>query len=167
MKRVWCVVGAALACSFLALALIVGIRDRSLAAAPGQPPDASSLSSSVLISPEDLMKAIQSVKGEKPLTIFVGFQVLYPQAHVPSAEYIGPASRQEYLEKLRKRVALLVHKRFIVLYCGCCPWNHCPNVRPAYEALHNLGFTNVKVLYIPNDFGRDWVNKGLPVEKGQ
>jgi hypothetical protein len=30
-----------------------------------------------------------------------------------------------------------------------------------------MGFTKLKVLYIPNNFGQDWVNKGLPVEGGQ
>jgi hypothetical protein len=30
-----------------------------------------------------------------------------------------------------------------------------------------MGFTNVKVLYIANNFGADWVEKGYPVAKGQ
>jgi len=29
-----------------------------------------------------------------------------------------------------------------------------------------MGFTNVKVLYISNNFGTDWVSKGYPVAKG-
>jgi hypothetical protein len=29
-----------------------------------------------------------------------------------------------------------------------------------------MGFTNVKVLYIANNFGADWVEKGYPVAKG-
>ena len=40
---------------------------------------------------------------------------------------------------------------FIVLYCGCCPWNHCPNVGPAFKQLRDLGFTNVKVLYMADN----------------
>jgi len=54
----------------------------------------------------------------------------------------------------------------IVLYCGCCPWNHCPNVKPAYDALQAMGFRNLKVLYIANNFGADWVDKGYPTAKG-
>jgi len=61
----------------------------------------------------------------------------------------------------------LPRTKFIVLYCGCCPWNHCPTLKPAYEALHGMGFTKLKVLYIPNNFGRDWIYRGFPVEKGQ
>jgi hypothetical protein len=29
-----------------------------------------------------------------------------------------------------------------------------------------MGFTNVKVLYIANNFGTDWVSNGYPVAKG-
>jgi len=32
--------------------------------------------------------------------------------------------------------------------------------------LHAMGFTHVKVLYIANNFGADWVDKGYPVAKG-
>ena len=30
-----------------------------------------------------------------------------------------------------------------------------------------MGFTNVKVLYLANNFGADWVDKGYPVAKGE
>lgn len=162
--------------SFLALAISISGTIRPTAAAPagvspasphGNPPDASSLKAEVLINPEDLAKILQSPQGAKPLIIHVGFQVLYTQGHIPGSEYIGPASREEMVEKLRKRVALLPRGKFIVLYCGCCPWINCPTVKPAYEALHSMGFSKLKVLYIPNNFGRDWIDKGFPVEKGQ
>jgi thiosulfate/3-mercaptopyruvate sulfurtransferase len=29
-----------------------------------------------------------------------------------------------------------------------------------------MGFTNVKILYIADNFGADWVEKGYPVGKG-
>jgi rhodanese-related sulfurtransferase len=119
-----------------------------------------------LIQPEELVKVLQS-KGEKPLVLMIGFRVLYAQAHIPGAEYIGPTSEERGITQLRQRAQMLPRKRSIVLYCGCCPWAHCPNVDPALKLLRDLGFTNVKVLYIANDFGRDWMNKGYPVEKGQ
>jgi len=53
-----------------------------------------------------------------------------------------------------------------VIYCGCCPWSHCPNVKSADDALRAMGFIHVKVLYISNNFGADWVDKGYPVGKG-
>jgi thiosulfate/3-mercaptopyruvate sulfurtransferase len=119
-----------------------------------------------LISAEELVKILQSSKRAKPLMIQVGSHVLYSQAHIPNSEYIGPASSETGLQQLRKRVESLPRSKFIVVYCGCCPWNHCPNVQPAAEALRLMGFTNVKVLYIPGNFGADWVDKGYPVAKG-
>jgi hypothetical protein len=123
--------------------------------------------SAQLISPEDLVKTLQSTKDEKPLILNIGPHLLYMQAHIPGSEYIGAGSDSQGIESLRRRVKGLPHKTFIVLYCGCCPWSHCPNVRPAYNELHKGGFTNVKVLYIPDNFGTDWVYKGYPTIKSQ
>ena len=127
---------------------------------------ASLIPSTRLINPDELVKVLQSSSGEKPLMIQVGSHVLYSQAHIPGSEYIGPASSDSGLQQLRKRVASLSRNKSIVLYCGCCPWGHCPNVKPADDALHAMGFTNVKVLYIANNFGADWVDKGYPTAKG-
>jgi thiosulfate/3-mercaptopyruvate sulfurtransferase len=127
---------------------------------------ASLIPSSRLINPDELVKILQSSKGEKPLMIQVGSHVLYEQAHIPASEYIGPASREVGIQQLRKRVESLPRNKFIVIYCGCCPWSHCPNVKPADDALQAMGFTKVKILYIANNFGADWVDKGYPVAKG-
>ena len=123
--------------------------------------------SAQLIKPEELLKVLQSSGAEKPLILNVGPHVLYMQAHIPGAEYIGAAFTPQGMESLRNRVKALPNSKSIVLYCGCCPWEHCPNVRPAYDELHKLGFTNVKVLYIANNIGTDWVDKGYPTIKGQ
>lgn len=127
---------------------------------------ASSIPATKLIQAEDLVKILQSGK-EKPLMIQVGSHVLYTQAHIPGSEYSGPAGNPAGVQKLQQRVASLPKKKSIVLYCGCCPWNHCPNVKPAFDALTAMGFTNVKVLYIPGNFGADWVDKGYPTAKGE
>lgn len=123
--------------------------------------------SAQLINPEELLKLLQSTTGEKPLLLNVGPSLLYMQAHIPGAEYIGAGADKQALDKLRARVKTLPHDKLIVLYCGCCPWSHCPNVRPAYKQLSAMGFNRVKVLYIANNFGTDWVDKGYPTIKGQ
>jgi thiosulfate/3-mercaptopyruvate sulfurtransferase len=128
---------------------------------------ASLIQTSHLINPDELVKILQAPKGEKPLLIQVGSHVLYSQAHIPGSEYIGPASDPNGLQRLRARVESLPRNKFIVIYCGCCPWTHCPNMKPADDALHAMGFTNVKSLYIANNFGTDWVDKGYPVAKGE
>jgi rhodanese-related sulfurtransferase len=127
---------------------------------------ASLVPPSRLINPDELVKILQSAKSEKPLMIQVGSHVLYTQAHIPGSEYIGPASSETGLQSLRKRVESLPRNKFIVLYCGCCPWSHCPNINPADDALHAMGFSNVKVLFIADNFGADWADKGYPVAKG-
>ena len=118
-----------------------------------------------LIRPEELAKALQS--SAKPTVFNVGPRVIYVQAHIPGAQYIGPTAKPEGLEKLRARAASLPRDSFLVIYCGCCPWEHCPNIRPAYKELKQMGFTRLKVLYIANSFGSDWVEKGYPTAKGE
>ena len=120
-----------------------------------------------ILEPEDLARILGSRAAEKPLIFQIGFRFLYKEAHIPGAEYIGPASKEDGLKQLRQRVAPVPHGKPIVLYCGCCPWIRCPNVKPAYDALHAMGFTQVKVLRIEENFGANWVAKGYPTAKGE
>ena len=96
----------------------------------------------------------------------VGFKLLFAQSHITGAEFAGPAGQSDGLEALGQRVAQLPRDAEIVLYCGCCPWAHCPNIAAAYRRLRELGFRYVKVLYIAHDFGTDWVEKGYPASTG-
>jgi rhodanese-related sulfurtransferase len=127
---------------------------------------ASAIPASRLINPEDLVKLLQTGK-DKPLILQVGSHTLFGQAHIAGSEYAGAASTEAGLKQLRERVQSLPRNKFIVLYCGCCPWSHCPNVKPADDALSTMGFTNVKVLYIADNFGANWVDKGYPTAKGE
>jgi thiosulfate/3-mercaptopyruvate sulfurtransferase len=151
-------------CKRFRIVVIMGLISTALAPAL-LAQQASLISSSRLIKPEELV-AVLSSSHERPLLIQVGSHVLYSQAHIPGSEYIGPASSANGLQQLRQRIETLPRKKFIVIYCGCCPWNHCPNVKPADDVLEAMGFTNVKVLYIATNFGADWVDKGYPVAKG-
>lgn len=150
-------------CARAALILSVTLIATSFAVAQSELPPGSPQ----LINPEDLVKVLQGPKAEMPLILNVGPSLLYMQAHIPGAEYIGSASSAQGMQSLRTRVRSLPKNAFIVLYCGCCPWSHCPNVRPAYNELHKLGFSNVKVLYIADNIGADWVEKGYPTIRGQ
>ena len=119
-----------------------------------------------LLAPAQLAKQISN-KGPQPLLIHVGFPVLYKGAHLPGSPYAGPGSKPAGLDELAKLTGSTPKGREIVLYCGCCPWDKCPNVRPAYGQLREKGFTNVKVLMIPTNMHTDWVEHGYPIEKGQ
>lgn len=119
------------------------------------------------ISPADLAAILKKPASPQPLIIQVGFKSMFDQAHIPGSEYIGPGADGTGLGMLRKRLASLKKDTFIVLYCGCCPLDHCPNVRPAEQLLTSMGFTNAKMLLLPENFGADWVNKGYPTQKGK
>ena len=136
-----------------------------LSAAEAQAPGDLAPGSPGLMQPEQLVKALQG--SAKPMVLYVGPKFLYAQAHVKGAEFVGPAGSADSMENLRKRVGAVKKDAAIVLYCGCCPWDHCPNIRPAYSELKKLGYTNVKALYLPRSFGEDWAAKGYPVDKGE
>ena len=157
-----------IAVAALLTALFAGVQSGGKNGGPAKAPSAVSelpLGSTDLIRPEELAKALQS--SAKPAVLNVGPRVIYVQAHIPGAEYIGPTAKPEGLEKLRARAASLRRDSFLVIYCGCCPWEHCPNIQPAYKELKQMGFTRLKVLYIANSFGSDWVEKGYPTAKGE
>ena len=131
------------------------------------PRSATSIPDSALLPPEALLRLLRAGGADKPLVLQVGSRIFFAEAHIPGAEFAGPGSQLAGLQLLQTKVAAQKKERPIVIYCGCCPWNRCPNVGPAYKQLHELGFTNVKVLYLANNFGDDWVARGYAVEHGQ
>ncbi len=154
IHRFFCV-----ACLLVTLCLVVTLPMY----ADGPPPDPQ-IPSKQMMTPEALN---QLLKTQKVLVFQVGPRSMFDQAHVPGAEYIGAASTPEGLEALRARVKSLPKNTVMVIYCGCCPWSRCPNVHPAYRQLRDLGYTNVRVLYLANNFGADWVDRGYPTAKGE
>jgi rhodanese-related sulfurtransferase len=130
------------------------------------PKPASSIPKADLVQPADLAASLKSASAPKPLLLHVGFHILYTQAHIPGSEYAGPASEEAGLQLLRNRVAKLPKDTPIVIYCGCCPWSDCPNIAAAYDALHAMGFKQVKALYIASNLGTNWIDQGYPITKG-
>ena len=119
---------------------------------------------SSLLEPAVLAKALQSQKP--PTVIAVAFPVLYNSRHIVHALFAGPGSKQEGLDALKKAVATLPKDADLVIYCGCCPMDKCPNIRPAYRTLKDLGFTHIRVLDIPTNMHTDWFSKDYPSEPG-
>ncbi len=116
-----------------------------------------------LMQPEELARLL---KGEqKPVMFQLGIIHLYKMGHIPGSKYAGPASGAEGLDALKKQAQGLDRNSQVVCYCGCCPWENCPNTRPAYKTLREMGFKKIKMLYLPNTLGQDWSAKGYPVEK--
>jgi hypothetical protein len=50
------------------------------------------------------------------------------------------------------------------VYCGCCPFEKCPNIRPAFNLMKAMGFSNGKLLNLPTNLKQNWIAKGYPVE---
>jgi thiosulfate/3-mercaptopyruvate sulfurtransferase len=144
--------------------ILIVLSATGLALAEHKP--AATIPAAALIQPADFAARLQNGPTPKPLILQVGSHVLFTEAHIPAAEYAGPGGQEEGLQGLRTRVANVPKDTPIVIYCGCCPWSRCPNIAPAYDQLRTLGFTQLKVLYIADNFGADWVDQGYPVAKG-
>jgi len=151
------------------VALVLAFTPRHCAAQWAQAPSTSAFSipTSAQIQPEDLNRMLSAKGADKPLVLQVGSRVLFAQAHIAGSEYAGPGSQQEGLDRIKTRVQKLPKNTLIVIYCGCCPWNRCPNMGPAYKQLIDMGFTRVKALYMATNLGTDWAEKGYPVASGE
>lgn len=115
----------------------------------------------------DLAHELSSAtKGNAPTIVYVGFRTLFAGGHIPSATFHGTASTEKGLAELKAWLEALPRSTSLVIYCGCCPFDRCPNIRPAYKLLRDLGFKNIRVLELPASFAADWVEKGYTTQKG-
>lgn len=118
------------------------------------------------IQPADFAKELAAGKSS-PTILFVGFQRLYTSGHIKGAQYHGTAGRPEGLAEIKKWADPLPRSTNLVIYCGCCPMEKCPNIRPAFATLRDMGFIKLRVLILPTSFAVDWADKGLPYEKAE
>ena len=118
------------------------------------------------VQPADLLKELNDSQSA-PRIVFVGFNRLYTAGHIKGAQNHGMAGNAVDLHELKTWASSLPRSTKLVIYCGCCPMDRCPNLRPAFTALHDLGFTKLRVLILPTDFAVDWADKGYPYDKGQ
>lgn len=112
-----------------------------------------------LMEPSKLADAILS-KADVPVIINVG-----PGAIIPNSIDVGMCSKEEGLNKLKTQLSSLAKNQKIVIYCGCCPFEHCPNVRPAINVLKQMNFTNYFLLNLPHNIKIDWIDLGYPVKE--
>jgi len=118
------------------------------------------------LQPAQLAKELTDKSSSLPTVLFVGFRSLYVGGHVPDAAFHGTASTEQGLAELKAWAATLPRSADLVIYCGCCPFDKCPNIRPAYNALRSMGLKKLRVLVIPTSFATDWAGKGYPLQKG-
>ena len=113
----------------------------------------------------DLAKELETSQAV-PTVLFVGFKRLYTAGHIKGAQYHGTTGNEEGLKEFTAWASSLPRTSNLVIYCGCCPMEKCPNIRPAFKTLQTLGFQKVRVLLLPSDFATDWADKGLPYDTG-
>ena len=88
-----------------------------------------------------------------------------PGALIPNSFDAGMAGTKDGLDKLKTKLGTLKKDQKIVIYCGCCPFEHCPNVRPAIDALKQMKFTNFYLLNLSHNIKKDWIDQGYPAKK--
>ena len=113
-----------------------------------------------MIQPDEFAAKLSA----KPALFYVGPNVMYRSKHIPGAIYAGPGNKAEGIELLKQAVAKLPRDKEIYIYCGCCPWDKCPNMSPAFAALKEMGFTKAKGVYMAENFKTNWLDKGHPFE---
>jgi hypothetical protein len=118
-----------------------------------------------LIEPADLARLLSDTSGLRPEVLHVGFPILFRSGHITGSRHIGPASTPKGLQALKEAMRAIPLGHLIVLYCGCCPWVDCPNVRPALQLAQELGRSDVKLLHLPRNLQRDWIDEGLPTSR--
>ena len=111
-----------------------------------------------LMPPADLATIINSPTGSKPLIISIG-----PAGLIKGAVYIGAVNKKENLNTLKQLLSKESKDKEIVIYCGCCPFKNCPNIRPAFSLLNSMRFTKHKLLNLPHNLKADWINHGYPM----
>lgn len=123
-------------------------------------------SSADLVLPAQLAGEVHISRDHTLNVLYVGFRTLFEGGHIANASFHGTASQEAGLTDLTKWAGSLPRETNLVIYCGCCPFDRCPNIRPAFVALHKMGFTHIRVLDLPASFAADWVEKGYPIRKG-
>jgi hypothetical protein len=113
-----------------------------------------------LMQTNTLVAALKKPAAAKPAIYNIGFV-----GNIQGAKKLAAASKEAGLAQLRSELKGKPKASAVVIYCGCCPFEHCPNVKPAFTMLQKLGYTNVKILNLPTSIKADWIDKGYPMAK--
>ena len=112
-----------------------------------------------LMDPAQLAERLKTPAAKKPVILNVG-----PSAPIPGSQMIGNAEDPANREKLKSTLKNIPKNTEVVVYCGCCKLEDCWNIHEADKVLSNLGYTHYKILNLPTDFNKDWVDKKYPLQ---
>ena len=122
--------------------------------------DAQNWKKEHLMPTADLAAKLNAATGDKPVVFNVG-----PMENIKSAKFVGKGTSVTAIDRMKSELSLENKSKTVVIYCGCCSFSSCPNIKPAFDALLAAGFKNTKVLEIPEGIKPDWVAKGYPMEQ--
>jgi hypothetical protein len=89
-------------------------------------------------------------------------------AELASAVQIEPEALAKMLQASKGEKPVVLHVGFKNFYDQAkIPGSDYAGPGSKLEGLRAMGFTNVKVVHIADNFGANWVNPGLPVSKGE
>ena len=111
-------------------------------------------------TPDQLMDPAllaKKITEKKPLPYIFS---IGPMALIPHSIDMGPDSEEENLANLKQAIEKLPKDAEVVIYCGCCPFGRCPNIRPAIELFKEMNFKKVHLLNLSVSIKADWIDKG-------
>jgi thiosulfate/3-mercaptopyruvate sulfurtransferase len=168
-RRIWLLCAMSFALVVVGIVLSTGAAQatgQASGAKGAQAAQADPWTSDQTVDPATLAKEISGPPSQRPTIVSVSPHALYLGGHIPGAMYQGPGFSSQAIEGLKRWAERLPRGTDLVVYCGCCPLVHCPNLRPAFRALQSMGFTHLRALILPTNFYTDWYAKGYPTEKG-
>ena len=112
-----------------------------------------------LMEPDALASMLNNSKSQKPVIFNIG-----PLANIKGAVNIGSTASKANLDKLSKSLAAIPKDKIVVIYCGCCPFRSCPNIRPAFNLLKERGYIKARLLNLKQNLKVDWIDYGYPVD---
>jgi thiosulfate/3-mercaptopyruvate sulfurtransferase len=111
-----------------------------------------------LMAPADLARLINHPSAKPPVILNVGSMQL-----IKGAQSGGMGYSDEGMKEFKSKVSRLDKNQLIVIYCGCCKMENCPNVKSPFDYLQSAGFKNFKILNIETGLHEDWISKGYPM----
>lgn len=111
-----------------------------------------------LMPPEELAQLLIHSPEQAPLILSIG-----PGGGIKNSVEFGAVSNTNNLEKFSGYISKLPKNTYLVIYCGCCPFEHCPNIRPAFNELMKQHFSNAKLLNLSHNLKVDWIDKNYPL----
>lgn len=113
---------------------------------------------SQLMEPSRLAALLAKPQSQQPVVIDIG-----PAGAIKGARVAGPAHEPDGMKSFKAILQTLDKRRDVVIYCGCCPFSRCPNVRPAFQTLLDMGFKHPHLLNLADNLKADWIDPGYPL----